>query len=73
MRAALRSALAQKFHAQDKWSDRFKEAVELSGGVDEETGEELPAGVGDTIMHAVSLFWKVRANHPISSHPDPPH
>mmetsp|Transcript_27992 Transcript_27992/g.65642 ORF Transcript_27992/g.65642 Transcript_27992/m.65642 type:complete len:784 (-) Transcript_27992:280-2631(-) len=56
----LRNALAHTFYAADSWSDRFKNALELSGGVDEETGEECPPTRFDTIMHALSLFWKLQ-------------
>ncbi|KAG8457507.1 hypothetical protein KFE25_004143 [Diacronema lutheri] len=59
-KAQLRSALASAFYATDKWSDKFTDAIELSGGVDEETGEELPPSIGDSVMHAVSLFWKLQ-------------
>jgi hypothetical protein len=61
LQTQLRNALAQTFYTSAKWSDRFKDALELSGGVDEETGEECAPSAFDTVMHALSLFWKVHA------------
>ncbi|XP_075222445.1 sodium/calcium exchanger 3 isoform X3 [Lycorma delicatula] len=41
------------------WKDQFSDAVRVNSGDEEEGGEPEPPGVGDYIIHALTIFWKV--------------
>jgi len=57
--ASTRARLSAVLYSADSWADQLREAVVLSGGMDEETGEEAAPTPFESVMHAVSIFWKV--------------
>jgi Ca2+/Na+ antiporter len=61
MRVRVRDALSRELFRSKSWSDRFVDALVLSGGVDDESGDEIPPSAWDSVMHTLSLFWTVRA------------
>lgn len=58
---SVRAEMAKSLYTTESWSEQIKEAVVLSGGVDDETGEDIEPTAFDSVMHSLSLFWKVRA------------
>jgi len=55
----VRRVIAQDFYATDSWAEQFKNAIVLSGGVNEETGAAEDPTVFDSVAHIISFFWKV--------------
>jgi hypothetical protein len=43
-----------------EWGDKFRDALQLFGAYNEETGEELEPTAWDCVMHFLTVFWKVR-------------
>ncbi|KAG8463670.1 hypothetical protein KFE25_003943 [Diacronema lutheri] len=58
-RKQVRQEIAADFYATQSWAEQFRNAVILSGGVNEETGEQQEPTLFDSIMHMLSFFWKV--------------
>ncbi|KAJ1641244.1 hypothetical protein T492DRAFT_921235 [Pavlovales sp. CCMP2436] len=52
-------ALSLNLNGTGSWAHKFTDALVLSGGIDDETGEELPPSAFDSLMHSVTLFWKL--------------
>mmetsp|Transcript_3057 Transcript_3057/g.7495 ORF Transcript_3057/g.7495 Transcript_3057/m.7495 type:complete len:928 (+) Transcript_3057:85-2868(+) len=58
--ARLRREMRKALEGKGDWMDRFRDALQLHGGIDEDTGEEFEPTVADMIAHFATVFWKVQ-------------